>query len=69
MTATKKSILTEEDADDFNNALSLLYIGSCVGTVIDVDTGVHLRNLCNVAVGMLCNIRHRINPGSIEVKA
>lgn len=60
MADTKPIVLSEDDVGDFNRALSLIWIGSSVEDADgSCDAGVHLKNLCDVASALLCNIRNR----------
>lgn len=69
MANTNSMILSEDDVDDFNRALSLIWIGSSVEDADgSCDAGAHLKNLCDVASTLLCNIRNRHTDGvQIEV--
>lgn len=59
--------LSEQDVDDFNLALSLVYVASMLEDPTSIDEAVHLRSVCSVAADKLCAIRNRLNPDGIEV--
>lgn len=59
--------LGEDDIDAFNEALSLVFLGSRIDHIECVDDGVHLRNLCRAATRKLCEIRNRHNTIGIEL--
>lgn len=60
--------LTEQDIDDFNQALSMVFTASRLDDIESVDDGVHIRNLCREATTRLCAIRNRQSHG-IELGA
>jgi hypothetical protein len=69
MSAKVRTQFTEQDAEDFNHALSLVFIGSSIEHPSSVDYAVHLRNLCAMAATKLCDIRNRIAPDAIELSS
>lgn len=61
-------LLSEDDVQDFNAALSLVLLGAPIEEPAGVDEAVHLRNLCRVAAEKLCGIRDRLSPNGIELE-
>lgn len=56
--------LTDDDIDDFNDALSMAYVAACMeGAGDSCDAGLHLKAQCDAILGKLCSIRKRHGGG------
>ncbi|WP_213600775.1 hypothetical protein [Pseudoxanthomonas japonensis] len=52
--------LNETDIEDFDAALSLLYVAGSIEKINSIDDGVHLLSVCGMALTRLSNIRNRL---------
>lgn len=55
-------VLSEDDVDDLNKALSLACVGAGAEGSGDGASGIHLASLCDSIAEHLCNIRRRHTP-------